>query len=98
MCHINECFFERIDTHFHNFDQFKRQSPQMIRNLEKSTVAAKAFLDMYYSNTNLSETSSSNEFNETPKSTSTKPLLTVITDTIENNQKKNHKKEMMPKM
>ena len=93
MCHICKSFFERIDTHFHNFHQLKRQSPQMTKSLQKSTLATKDFVNMYYSNTNLPETSSSDEFDETQtiqhqeltkstaKSAPTKPLLTVTKST-----------------
>ena len=92
MCHICKCFFERIDTHFHNFHQLKRRSPQMIQHLQKSTLATNDFLNMYYSKTNLPE-NSSDEFVEiattqnqestksTAKSAPTKPLLTVTKST-----------------
>ena len=72
MCHMCKCFFERIDTHLHNFHQFKRRSPQMIKHLQKSTLATNDFLNMYFSKTNLPEYSSSDEFDETLTQESTK--------------------------
>lgn len=61
MCYICKGFFERIDSHFNNFHQLKRQLDQMKRALQKSIISTKEFLDKYFQKTTTPVTSSDDE-------------------------------------
>ena len=83
MCYICKGFFDRIDSHFNNFHQLKWQSTQMERALQKSIIATKEFLNVYFERKTTPVTSSNNGILEpSPSSTvsinPTNPKLKVM--------------------
>ena len=89
MCYICKGLFDRIDfnnstiQHFNNFHQLKWQSIQMERPLQKSIIATKEFLNVYFERNTTPVTSSNNEILEpSPSSTvsinPTNPKLKVM--------------------
>ena len=70
MCYISKDFLDRIDSHYNNFHQLRRQPTQLGKALQKSIIATKEFLSKYYKKTTKPVSSSDYEIPESsPSST-----------------------------
>ena len=88
MCYQFKSFFERVDSHYLNFHQRKRQSTKMKKALEKSKVMTEDFVRRYILWAGKHTVSGSNNEQSTSTSTSNTTSTSSTSTSTSNTQKR----------
>ena len=88
MCYQFKSFFERVDSHYLNFHQRKRQSTKMKKALEKSKVMTEDFVRRYFLWAGKHTVSGSNNEQSTSTSTSNTTSTSSTSTSTSNTQKR----------